>query len=376
VLSIGAVGCSDSVRTKEDVTPTEVGFALSPGGLPNCNASKNGKVWYVWSPASFYVCNGATGTWVETIVNGLSAAVRVSADPESSVCPNGGSVIQFGLDHDRDGILDDSEVAASASACNGSVGPVGATGLQGPQGIAGLNALVAIDLESSGSNCSSGGVQLRTGLDQNGDGELSESETTQRQYVCNGVNSNGTGGAGGTGGSGGAPNQIVLVPVDDRTAYADDYNSNFVGLRMADEPELYAFAASSLDTQDAYRAILEFELPQVLQGKQLVAAELFFETTSASGSPEASGFKVYGFAGNGIVDLADGERIENQIGGILSMWDTYQRVDVTEFLTTFDLASLGFPAFVIRGYQGQAGLYSSEAFTDADRPALTITYDD
>jgi len=82
---------------------------------------------------------------------------------------------------------------------------------------------------------------------------------------------------------------VILSPVDDRTAYSHDYDSNFVGLRMVDEPELYAFAGTSSDTEDVYRAVLEFELPEALQGKQVLAAQLFFQVLvfapSRSSSP-------------------------------------------------------------------------------------------
>ncbi len=166
---------------------------------------------------------------------------------------------------------------------------------------------------------------------------------------------------------------VVLTPIDDRTASAGDYTGNFTKLMSADLGALYAYASSS-DNSDAYRAILEFELPSELQNKHVIEAVLYFHRTSAGGSPETSGFKVYGYVGNGVVELQDATRISNQLGGILRMWDSEQYLDVTDYIKSFDISSNKFPGFVIRGYFGQGGLHSSEGFTEEYRPKLTITY--
>jgi hypothetical protein len=167
---------------------------------------------------------------------------------------------------------------------------------------------------------------------------------------------------------------VILCPVDDRTADAGSYTGNFTGLLRADVGQLMAYASFNTDAKDAYRAIMEFELPQELKGKTVTRAELFFKRTFASGDPNVSGFKVYGYVGDGSVQVADANQIGNQIGGTLRMWDSVQRVDVTAFIRTFDIASKRYPGFVIRGHEGQGGINSSEAFTEADRPTLTIEY--
>lgn len=78
----------------------------------------------------------------------------------------------------------------------GLTGPAGATGATGAQGIAGtngLNALIKTTTEAAGANCTNGGTKIETGLDANANGvlDVSEINTSQTTYVCNGVNGSG-----------------------------------------------------------------------------------------------------------------------------------------------------------------------------------------
>jgi len=168
---------------------------------------------------------------------------------------------------------------------------------------------------------------------------------------------------------------LVLAPVDDRTARAKGgYTGNFTELDLADLGQLYAYASFNSDTSDALRAILEFELPNALQGKEILSAEFYFRRTIANGSPDTSGFKVYGYVGNGTVELGDALQVSSQLGETLRMWDLEQHLDVTDFIKTFDISSNRYPGFVVRGHNGQGGLYSSEGFAENYRPTLTIMY--
>jgi hypothetical protein len=238
-LAAGLVGCSSSNEpsSSESSTPN-VQFALSSTNLPACNRSTDGEIWYVWSSSQFNVCKGSSSTWTATNINGLNAAVRVTPVSAGTTCPAGGSMIQFGLDTNRNGKLDDSEVASTANVCNGATGaqgpsgakgatgaqgptgatgaqgpqgdagpqgpvgaqgPTGATGAQGPQGDAGPqgapgvtgtsghNSLTSLTPEPAGSNCANGGVKVQTGVDVNDDGVLEPSEVNATQYVCNGA---------------------------------------------------------------------------------------------------------------------------------------------------------------------------------------------
>ena len=69
---------------------------------------------------------------------------------------------------------------------------LGAMGAAGTNGTNGLNALIKTTTESAGANCANGGTKIETGLDANGNGvlDVSEINTSQTKYVCNGNNVN------------------------------------------------------------------------------------------------------------------------------------------------------------------------------------------
>lgn len=62
--------------------------------------------------------NGTSGVSGTNGTNGHSAAFSM-ASADSSICPNGGSVIKMGVDLNNDGILQTSEVTQAAVLCNG-----------------------------------------------------------------------------------------------------------------------------------------------------------------------------------------------------------------------------------------------------------------
>lgn len=49
-----------------------------------------------------------------------------------------------------------------------------------------VNSLVRLDEEPAGENCSSGGIAVSVGPDENGDGVLADQEVTDTSYICNG----------------------------------------------------------------------------------------------------------------------------------------------------------------------------------------------
>lgn len=84
-------------------------------------------------------------------------------------------------------------------ACEGPEGPAGPSGNNGTNGTNGTNgvsSLVALADEPAGSNCSSGGIKITTGGDDNGNGTLDAGEIDNTQYVCGG------------GGSGSGPKEL------------------------------------------------------------------------------------------------------------------------------------------------------------------------
>jgi len=112
-----------------------------------------------------------------------STAARTSVlaanDPD---CPNGGILVETGIDSNGNGVLDAGEVDSAQKVCNGANGEAGAAG---PAGANGLNALVRQSTEAQGANCPFGGVRFEVGIDANADGVLDSGEITSTQYICN-----------------------------------------------------------------------------------------------------------------------------------------------------------------------------------------------
>jgi len=226
VLLAGAAACSgqDKPAVPSSDSPHVAQLALTKSDLPACESSRDGEVYYVWSDSMFYVCRSSTRTWVQTNLSGLNAAARVTTVSPGSQCPTGGSSIQFGLDKNRNGTLDTSEVSSTTLVCSGSTGAQGPRGLQGPQGATGAkgatgaqgvpgangapgaNSLVRLDDEPAGANCPAGGVRIKSGLDLNGNNTLDANEVTETSYTCNGQN-----GANGQNGSNGQNGLTTLM---------------------------------------------------------------------------------------------------------------------------------------------------------------------
>ena len=93
--------------------------------------------------------------------------------------------------------------ATGATGATGPQGPIGltgatgATGVTGPQGPAGSNGtngqntLAKTTTEAAGVNCTSGGVKLEYGLDENSNGilDFTEINNSLTKYICNGITS-------------------------------------------------------------------------------------------------------------------------------------------------------------------------------------------
>ncbi len=105
--------------------------------------------------------------------DGRSALVRLREEPSGGHCPEGGTALEAGLDQDGDGALGDAEVTATTYVCDGT------------QGTDGAKALVELADEPAGPHCAHGGTAVRTGVDQDGDGALDDSEVTDSRYLCN-----------------------------------------------------------------------------------------------------------------------------------------------------------------------------------------------
>jgi hypothetical protein len=109
-----------------------------------------------------FACNGSDA---ETT---LSSFVNV---PPGMICPNGGIQLNFGIDSNKNIILDEGEIVTTVSLCNGSDGNTIFTRLTNLNG---------------GEKCELGGVQIEWGLDDNGNGQLDTHEIINIDSVCNG----------------------------------------------------------------------------------------------------------------------------------------------------------------------------------------------
>jgi len=108
--------------------------------------------------------------------SGFNSLINIIPLSAGNTCPTGGVKIETGLDANRNGMLDPSEVTNSENLCNGGTG------------VNGHNSLIRTSTISSNGICQSGGLQIQSGIDVNDNGVLEDSEVSQTQFVCNGVN--------------------------------------------------------------------------------------------------------------------------------------------------------------------------------------------
>jgi hypothetical protein len=159
-----------------------------------------------------------------------SAIARILGPALLDDCPQGGVEMEYGIDSNASGVLDDEEVNGSYSICHGEAGLEGApgeacyaveqegevyvlqcpgqeavplpagppgqagvtgeTGMPGEQGMDGANGLQVLVVtadEPWGETCPSGGVRIHSGLDTNGNGVLDADEVTENNAVCHGA---------------------------------------------------------------------------------------------------------------------------------------------------------------------------------------------
>jgi hypothetical protein len=110
---------------------------------------------------SVYVCNG----------EGQVALIKISEELPGGHCSEGGFHVVSGLDADGDGALGAAEARSSEYVCDGQPGASG---------------IIVMTPEPAGARCAAGGVYVRSGQDSNRDGSLQASEVTSDAYVCNG----------------------------------------------------------------------------------------------------------------------------------------------------------------------------------------------
>ena len=256
-----------------------------------------------------YICNGE-------YTNGLNSIIATNDITESSQCPDGGVLIEMGLDSNSNSELDSDEISQTQYICSGANGADGLNGTNGvdgedgqdglpgiqgengTHGIDGLTSLLDIAAEISGENCVNGGVRIQTGMDDNEDGILNSDEIDATEYVCDGGSSVfttltkmstpdiGQCSAGGSviesgldnGDSGGAPanGELEDGEVDLRTTFCSEYT---LGLLKDIYPGTTGSQSSSYEKVES-RGLLFFVADTPLYGTELWISDGTYDGTN------------------------------------------------------------------------------------------------
>lgn len=116
-----------------------------------------------------------------------SVARTTQLSAGDSDCPNGGILVESGIDENGNGLLDDDEVDTAEKVCNGldgADGVDGSDGMDGSDGADGLASLISITDEPPGINCEFGGTRIEAGVDANANNVLDAAEVTATDYNC------------------------------------------------------------------------------------------------------------------------------------------------------------------------------------------------
>lgn len=150
-------------------TTTDTGEMCSNGGIKvdiGLDDDRSGTLDTEEIDKSVYLCNGTDGS------DGLNSLIETTSEPAGTNCELGGLKVETGLDTNRSGTLDPSEISTTGYICNG---------------MNGLTTLVNSTPEPAGANCENGGIKIDTGLDDDGSGILEAAEIDDTVYVCNGA---------------------------------------------------------------------------------------------------------------------------------------------------------------------------------------------
>jgi len=141
------------------------GLSCDNGGIKinsGLDLNRNGVLEENEITSTAYVCNGVAGN---------ASLTRTTNENSGGNCGNGGLKVEYGLDVNKDGILNDNEVTYTTYVCNG---------------INGNLSLVNITDEAKGGICGNGGIKIESGIDVNNNKILDNSEVQVTKYVCNG----------------------------------------------------------------------------------------------------------------------------------------------------------------------------------------------
>ena len=199
----GQFGSTGSSNVAAQAAPVGEGINVAPATITQCSAG--GNVYSIFMDlnangvmdsneivlSSQVVCNGTNG------VNGISTLFSMAhVTTDTSVCASGTGVqVSSGLDTNRSGILDNSEITQTQVLCDGATGATGATGAGGSAGSNG-HSVVFQTTAAIPNDCPAGGSTIMMALDVNDAGFYSALDPNQQSVtLCNGMNgTNGTNG--------------------------------------------------------------------------------------------------------------------------------------------------------------------------------------
>ncbi|WP_147450078.1 DUF7151 family protein [Corallococcus carmarthensis] len=125
------------------------------------------RMWGTWGAVLALLAGGCDAIDLSDISR-RDAKIRVRPEPHGEHCEFGGEAVLSGLDLDRDGELDDSEVTATDYVCDAAIPKV----------------RTRTQAEPHGENCTLGGMAVLSGLDRDGNGQLDDAEVTLTDFVC------------------------------------------------------------------------------------------------------------------------------------------------------------------------------------------------
>ncbi len=162
---IGDIGIN-GLNNLTSITQVMPGQVCKAGGLKieiGLDANSNGTLELEEINDTKYVCNG---------INGEMTLSSFHIEASGTNCDNGGLKIYFGIDTNKNNILDKEEIINYIYLCNG---------------IDGNSTLTRITRETSGDNCEKGGVKIDSGVDINNNGLLDQNEILNTTYICDGA---------------------------------------------------------------------------------------------------------------------------------------------------------------------------------------------
>ncbi|WP_223642221.1 hypothetical protein [Corallococcus sp. EGB] len=125
------------------------------------------RTWGTWGAVLALLTSGCDAIDLSELTQ-RDVKTRVRPEPPGGHCEFGGDAVESGLDLDRDGELDDSEVTATDYVCGAALPPVRTRARAEPHGV----------------NCTLGGQAVQSGLDLDGNGLLDDAEVSATDYVC------------------------------------------------------------------------------------------------------------------------------------------------------------------------------------------------